>query len=215
MVADVALQLVPLVAAIMLHELAHGYVALACGDTTAARAGRLSWNPFRHLDPIGSFLVPGVLALGAFMTGTRPLLFGWARPVPIDSRRLRAPRRDMVLVALAGPGCNLVLAVVAASLLAGLVRAPAALGPGVERMVGEFLAVTIVVNCILGIFNLLPVPPLDGGRVLQAVLPRSMGRLLRSIDGVGMAVVVVLVVQTNVVSRLARPVIEWLLSWAG
>jgi len=214
-VVDVALQLVPLVVAVVLHELAHGYVALACGDTTAARAGRLSWNPLRHLDPIGSFLVPGVLALGAFATGTRPLLFGWARPVPIDPRRLRAPRRDMVLVALAGPACNLVLAVTAAALLAGLVRAPAALGPGAERLVGELLAVTIVVNCILGIFNLLPVPPLDGGRVLQAAMPRSVGRLLRSVDGVGMAVVVVLVVQTNVVSTLARPVIEWLLSWAG
>lgn len=215
MVADVALQLVPLVAAVVLHELAHGYVALACGDTTAARAGRLSWNPLRHLDPVGSFLVPGVLALGAFVAGTRPLLFGWARPVPIDPRRLRAPRRDMVLVALAGPACNLVLAAAAAALLAGLVRGPAVLGPGMERAVGEFLAVTIVVNCILGIFNLLPVPPLDGGRVLQAALPRSIGRLLRSVDGVGMAVVVVLVVQTNVVRMLARPVIEWLLSWAG
>jgi Zn-dependent protease len=128
---------------------------------------------------------------------------------------MRDPRRDMVLVALAGPACNLVLAVTAAGLLAGLVRAPAALGPGVERFVGELLAMTIVVNCILGIFNLLPVPPLDGGRVLQAAMPRSMGRLLRSVDGVGMAVVVVLVVQTNMVSMLARPVIEWLLSWAG
>jgi Zn-dependent protease len=213
-VVDVALQLVPLVAAIVLHELAHGYVALACGDTTAAQAGRLTWNPLRHLDPIGSVLVPGVLALGAFLTGTRPVIFGWARPVPIDARQLRAPRRDMVLVALAGPACNLVLAVGAAALLAALVRAPSP-GPGVERVVGELLTVTIVVNCILGIFNLLPVPPLDGGRVLQAALPRSVGRLLRSVDGVGLAVVVVLVVQTNLVSMLARPVIRWLLSWAG
>jgi Zn-dependent protease len=214
-VADVALQLAPLVAAIVLHELAHGYVALACGDTTAQDAGRLSWNPLRHLDPVGSFLVPGVLALGAFATGMRPVLFGWARPVPIDPRRLRMPRRDMVLVALAGPACNLALAFGAAVLLASMVRAPAVLLPGAERAVGELLAVTVVVNCILGIFNLLPVPPLDGGRVLQAALPRRVGRLLRSVDGLGMVVVVVLVVQTNVVSRLARPVIGWLLSWAG
>jgi Zn-dependent protease len=214
--ADTALQLLPLVVAIVLHELAHGYVALACGDTTAARAGRLTLNPLRHLDPVGSFLVPGMLALGAWMTGTRPLLFGWARPVPVDARQLHSPRRDMVFVALAGPTCNLAIAVGAAALLAGAVRLSGSVtAGGYAPVIGDLLVGTIVVNCILGIFNLLPVPPLDGGRVLQAALPRSIGRLLRSIDGVGMVVVVLLVMQTNVVGRLARPVIVWLLSWAG
>lgn len=213
----VALQIVPLVAAIVLHELAHGHVARACGDPTAAEAGRLSWNPIRHLDPVGSVLVPGVLALGAYLAGTRPVLFGWARPVPIDPRRLRSPRRDMVLVALAGPGCNLLLATGAAALLAGLVGAGGGPGPTwpAVQLTAQFLAVTVVVNCILGVFNLLPIPPLDGGRVLQAALPRPMARMLRSVDGVGMAVVAVLIMQTNLVSMLARPVIEWMLSWAG
>ena len=213
---DVALQIVPLMMAVVLHELAHGYVALACGDATAAEHGRLSWNPARHLDPMGSLLVPGMLALGAYAAGVRPVLFGWARPVPIDPRRLRVPRRDMILVALAGPGCNLALAATAAAALVGMAALiPAAQLAGPGRLVGEILVGAVVVNCILGIFNLLPVPPLDGGRVLQAALPRSMARHLRALDGVGMAVVVVLVVQTNVVSALARPVIAWLLSWSG
>jgi Zn-dependent protease len=214
---DLGLQLLPLVMAIVLHELAHGYVARACGDATAAEQGRLSWNPVRHLDPIGSLLVPGVLLVGAYAAGVRPVLFGWARPVPIDARRLRAPRRDMILVALAGPGCNLVLAALAAAALGGLAGAlPASrFESGPANLAGGLLVGTVVVNCVLGIFNLLPVPPLDGGRVLQAALPRSMARHLRALDGVGMAVVVVLVVQTNVVGALARPVIAWLLSWAG
>lgn len=213
----VALQLVPLVVAIVAHELAHGYVARACGDPTAARAGRLTWNPLRHLDPIGSVAVPLTLAAAAWLTGSRPFLFGWARPVPIDPSRLRAPRRDMVLVALAGPASNLILAVGAAALLAGLVRASGGDVPEgtMADLAMHLLVGTVVVNCILGIFNLLPVPPLDGGRVLQAALPRSIGRFLRTMDGVGMAVVVVLVMQTNLVSRLAHPVIAWLMAWAG
>jgi Zn-dependent protease len=213
---DVALQLLPLVFAVVLHELAHGYVARGCGDPTAAAAGRLSWNPIRHLDPVGSVLVPGLLALGAALAGSRPVLFGWARPVPIDPRRLRHPRRDMVLVALAGPTANLVLAAGAATLLALVLPVLPPGMPGNDLpLLGELLVATVVVNCILGIFNLLPVPPLDGGRVLQAAAPRSLARHLRAVDGVGMVVVVVLVVQTNVVSVLARPVIAWLLSWAG
>jgi Zn-dependent protease len=211
----VALQIAPLLFAVVLHELAHGYVALACGDSTAAEAGRLSWNPLRHLDPVGSFLVPGLLALGAYASGTRPLLFGWARPVPIDPGRFRARRRDMILVALAGPGSNLVLAGAAAIALAAVEAIIPVPDSGVGHLVGDVLVITVVVNCILGIFNLLPVPPLDGGRVLQAVLPRSIARHLRALDGVGMVVVVVLVVQTNVVGALARPVIAWLLSWSG
>jgi Zn-dependent protease len=206
----VGLQIVPLVVAIVLHELAHGHVARLCGDPTAARAGRLSLNPLRHLDPVGSFLVPGLLVLGSYAAGARPVLFGWARPVPVDAANFANPRRDMVLVALAGPAANAALALAAATALAAAVRVPA-----IAELAVEMLAATVVVNCILGIFNLLPVPPLDGGRVLQAALPRSWARHLRTLDGVGMAVVVVLVMQTNVVGVLARPVIVWLLSWAG
>jgi Zn-dependent protease len=206
----VGLQIVPLVIAIVVHELAHGHVARLCGDPTAARAGRLSLNPLRHLDPVGSFLVPGLLALGSYAAGVRPVLFGWARPVPIDTGNFAHPRRDMVLVALAGPAANAALALGGAMALAAAVQVPA-----IGRLALEILAATVVVNCILGIFNLLPVPPLDGGRVLQAALPRSWARHLRTLDGVGMAVVVLLVMQTNVVGVLARPVIAWLLSWAG
>jgi len=206
----VALQIVPLVVAIVLHELAHGHTARLCGDHTAERAGRLSLNPLRHLDPVGSFLVPAMLALGSYAAGVRPVMFGWARPVPVDAANFRHPRRDMVLVALAGPAANGVIALGAAAALAAAVHSPV-----IGRLGLEILAVTVVVNCILGVFNLLPVPPLDGGRVLQAALPRSWARHLRTLDGVGMVVVVLLVMQTNVVGVLARPVIDWLLSWAG
>jgi len=214
-IETVALQAGPLVMAIVLHELAHGWVARALGDDTAARAGRLSLNPLRHLDPVGSFLVPGLLAAGAYATGTRPVLFGWARPVPIDGSRLRHPRRDMVLVALAGPLTNLLLAIAASAALATLAHTTAPGAGGALGLAAELLVVTVVVNCVLGVFNLLPVPPLDGGRVLVAALPRPIARRFRILDGVGMAVVVLLVMQTNVVSALARPVVEWLLSWAG
>jgi len=216
-VAGVVIQAIPLVVAIVLHELAHGYVARACGDDTAERAGRLTANPLRHLDPVGSVAVPALLAVVAWASGTRPILFGWARPVPIDPRRMRAPRRDMVWVALAGPAANLALAMGAAAALALTVRLPRA-GQATDLAVGLAAAVlvgAIVVNCVLGVFNLLPVPPLDGGRVLQAALPRSAGRFLRGMDGVGMAVVVVLVMQTNLVGRLASPLIAWLVAWAG
>src|SRR5262249_15043292 len=120
MIARVAIVAVPLLVAVILHEVAHGVVAYGCGDPTAARAGRLTLNPIPHVDPVGTLLIPGLLLLTSFMLGTRPLFFGWAKPVPIDPRWFRRPRLDGFLVALAGPGTNLVLAALSAVALGWL-----------------------------------------------------------------------------------------------
>src|SRR5262245_23523316 len=166
LVVDLAI----LAAAGVLHEVGHGVVAYRCGDATAAERGRLTLNPLSHVDLVGTLIVPGLLLASAWAVGARPMLFGWAKPVPIDPRRMRNPRRDMALVALAGPGVNFLLAALGA---VGL-----RYGIGMESEAGtvvQFVAGTaIVTNCVLGVMNLLPIPPLDGGRVLTCLLPRRL-----------------------------------------
>lgn len=177
----------PLLLAITLHEVAHGWVALRCGDTTAQAQGRLSLNPLRHVDPIGTVLVPGLLAvLGGF-------IFGWAKPVPVNYYRLRQPKRDMALVALAGPLSNLLMA-----LGWGLV---ALIGHGLRDTVsaiGEPLLLMgiagIDVNVMLGVLNLLPIPPLDGSRVLVGMLPDRFGAAIARVEPYGLLILLVLLV---------------------
>src|SRR5256885_12806080 len=157
-IAEVAVVAVLILAAIVFHEVAHGAVAYAFGDPTAARAGRLTLNPIPHIDPFGTVILPGLLYL--FTHGA--LLFGYARPVPVDFGRLRHPRRDAVLVALAGPVTNLVLATASAFVLGAL---PRTAEPGsAVTVVGMLAVASLSINCVLAVFNLLPVPPLDGGR---------------------------------------------------
>ncbi len=177
----------PLLLAITLHEVAHGWVALRCGDTTAQAQGRLSLNPLRHVDPIGTVLVPGLLAvLGGF-------IFGWAKPVPVNYYRLRQPKRDMALVALAGPLSNLLMA-----LGWGLM---ALIGHGLRDTVsaiGEPLLLMgiagIDVNVMLGVLNLLPIPPLDGSRVLVGMLPDRFGAAIARVEPYGLLILLVLLV---------------------
>jgi len=206
--ASVAIVAVPLLVAVVLHEVAHGAVAYACGDPTAARAGRLTLNPLAHIDPVGTLLIPGLLVLMPLLLGTRPFLFGWAKPVPIDPRWFRRPRLDGLLVALAGPGTNLTLAVLSAVALGGLAASVTEPTP-MTRFLASLATQSIVVNCVLAVFNLFPVPPLDGGRVLAAVLPPEWARVLDRVERVGIVVVLLVVMNTGILSRLVQPVIAW------
>jgi Zn-dependent protease len=209
LVVRIAIVAVPLVLAIVCHEVAHGGVAWLCGDATAQRLGRLTLNPLRHVDPIGTVLVPGMLAIAPLVFGTPPFLFGWAKPVPIDPRNFGHPRRDEMLVALAGPGTNLVLATACALGLGALSRSVVGEPSSGVVAVARMLQQGIVANCVLAVFNLIPVPPLDGGRVLSALLPFSGRRALASFERVGMVVVLLVAFNTGVVGMLVQPVVRF------
>ncbi|HYZ31328.1 MAG TPA: site-2 protease family protein [Crenalkalicoccus sp.] len=181
--------------AITLHEAAHGYAALALGDDTAKQAGRLSLNPLRHVDPVGTVLVPAVLLVSQLVTiGRVEGMFGWAKPVPVAAWRLRDPRRGMMLVAAAGPAMNFGLA-----LLAGFLAHPVGWLDGLlpTESLGwadRFLAYSILSNLVLGLFNLLPIPPLDGGRILAGLLPAPLALPFMRLERVGILLVIALVV---------------------
>jgi Zn-dependent protease len=195
-----------LVAAVILHEISHGVVALWFGDDTAKRAGRLTLNPVPHIDPFGSIILP---AMGA-LTGL-PII-GFAKPVPVNPARLRNPRRDLLFVSLAGPLTNFGLMAAAALLTRSLLRGDSFLGSGIGSD-GPDLAVQIlfafaVVNLFLGLFNLLPIPPLDGSALVERVLPRAWLPAWYRFRPYGFLVLVVLVISTNVVSRVVEPFFE-------
>jgi Zn-dependent protease len=212
-IGHIAIVAVPILAAIVFHEVAHGAVAYAFGDPTAARLGRLTLNPLPHIDPFGTIILPAILLLTPLILGTPTVVFGWAKPVPVDVRRLGHPRRDGLLVALAGPATNLVLAALSAVALGLLPRGgtPASVASGLRQMA----AASLSVNCVLAVFNLLPVPPLDGGRVMAALLPLPAARVLARIEGVGFIILLLVVMNSNLVSRLVRPVITFFLRLAG
>lgn len=177
--------------AITLHEAAHGYAARALGDDTAERLGRISLNPLRHVDPVGTLLVPGIMVLGQLLTiGQVQGVFGWAKPVPVDIRRLRSPRWGMVLVAAAGPGVNAALAFAAALLAHAVIAGAGVLGPEAAAFLLRFVALSILANLVLGLFNLLPLPPLDGGRIMVGLLPRGPAMALARVEPHGLMIVV-------------------------
>jgi Zn-dependent protease len=195
---DLILSLVAAVLAITLHETAHGYAALALGDDTARRMGRLSLNPLRHVDRVGTILLPALLLLMQLATiGRVSFMFGWAKPVPVSAWRFRNPRRGMAVVAIAGPGANFVLAWLAAVAAWGTDYLPPNLGDLGDR----FLEYFIMTNLVLGLFNLLPIPPLDGGRIVVGVLPERAAMAWAQLERAGIVVVLVLVFLLPMLAR--------------
>jgi Zn-dependent protease len=179
----VSIWVLPVVIAITFHEAAHGFVARFLGDDTAWRLGRVSLNPIKHIDPFGTILLPGfLLLLGS------PFLFGYAKPVPVNFRALRNPRRDMVWVAAAGPAMNIALAILVALAfhLIGYVPATAA------QWVAKNLQNALIINAVLAVFNMFPLPPLDGGRIAVGVLPVAIGSWLARLEPYGMLILIAL-----------------------
>jgi Zn-dependent protease len=206
----VATWLIPLVVAIVFHEVAHGWVANSFGDPTARRRRRLSLNPVRHIDPVGTVILPLVLAVSGAP------VFGWAKPVPVVARRMRNPRIHMILVALAGPGMNLLLGIVGALALALLVAA--APSPGfVSLFVTLNLLNFVAINIFLAVFNMLPIPPFDGGHVVEGLLPRWAAARYAKLQRYGLLLLVGLLFLlpklypgADIVRAVVLPPVDWL-----
>jgi Zn-dependent protease len=201
---------IPIIIAITLHEAAHGWVAWKCGDDTAYRLGRVTFNPLRHIDPLGTIILPALLV---FTTG---FMFGYAKPVPVNFRRLRNPRRDMVLVAAAGPATNILIAIASAILLRFV---PISTSP-TSIVVATMLQYSIFFNVILAIFNMIPLPPLDGGRVAVGLLPYPLSLYLARLERYGMVILLVALiglpwlgqqmgVDLGIMGRILRPLAEY------
>ena len=178
---DVSVWVLPLIIAITFHEAAHAFVAHRLGDNTAYQLGRVSFNPFKHIDPFGTVLLPGILLLSH-----APFLFGYAKPVPVNFRNLNNPRLGMVWVALAGPATNIALALLAALAFHALPLAPA----DTAKWLADNLKNALIVNVLLAIFNMLPIPPLDGGRVAVGLLPNVLAYPLSRLEPYGMLILI-------------------------
>jgi len=201
----------PVLFAIVLHEVAHGWVADKLGDNTARFMGRLTLNPLKHIDPIGTILIPVVLLVSG-----SPFLFGYAKPVPVNFGKLNNPKRDMIWVALAGPVTNLILALFSALLLAVAIHLPAALSWASEPL-ALMCQASIIINMVLLIFNLLPLPPLDGGRVAVGLLPGPMAYQLSRVEPFGFLIIVLLLVfglLSPVIGPLVMDSSGWLINLA-
>lgn len=197
----VAVYAIPAILAITLHEAAHAFAAARLGDRTAQQLGRMTINPLRHIDPIGTLLVPALILLASKAMGGA-LLFGWARPVPIVQSNLRSPRRDMGIVAAAGPGANIAMALGWGLLL------KLSLAVGLD---GEFLfrmaAAGVLVNLALAVLNLVPIPPLDGGRIVASLLPEALSGVYSRIEPYGIFLLLALLA-TGVLGGVLMPLID-------
>jgi len=205
---------VPLVIAIVFHEVAHGLVARRLGDPTAAEQGRLTLNPVKHIDPFGTVILPMVLAL------SHAPVFGWAKPVPVNYQRLNRPRRDMMLVALAGPGMNLLLAVIGSLILGATLWMSAGAPNPAALFIASNAVNFVLINIFLAIFNLIPLPPFDGGHVVEGLLPNGAAQRFRSIGRYSLIVLVFLLLvlpalspSADIVRRIISPIVNTVAGW--
>lgn len=191
---------IPVLFAITLHEVSHGWAARRFGDRTAELLGRLTLNPIKHIDPVGSVVVPLVLAF----LNLPP--FGWAKPVPVNVRNLRNPKQHMVLVAAAGPVSNFAMALFWAIAFALLIHAPMPVF-GARQFLLSMAQIGITFNVLLAIFNLMPIPPLDGGRVLRGLVPEALGRKLDAVEPYGLIIVMGLLA-LGILGQVVAPLVE-------
>lgn len=204
LIQTITVYALPVLFGITLHEASHGYVARMFGDPTAWQAGRISLNPVRHIDFIGTIVVPLVLLFSTKLLGGSGLLFGWAKPVPVDWSRLRRPKRDMLWVALAGPASNMVMAIIWA---VGL-RILAETGAGADDFWVKMTIAGIQVNLILMALNLVPLPPLDGGRIVYSLLPNRMAWQYSKVEPYGLLILIVLMF-TGVLWIVLQPLLAF------
>ena len=195
--------IIPVLFAITIHEVAHGWVANKLGDGTARMLGRLSLNPIKHVDPIGTVILP----LGLYIfTG---FIFGWAKPVPVDTRNLKSPRTDMALVAIAGPISNIIMAIFWVFMMK---FANSAIGdPSMAKFVMDMAYIGILINLILFIFNLFPIPPLDGSKVLAGFVPPSISNLMDKVEPYGFLILIGLM-YFGVLGTIIQPIINFFLN---
>lgn len=179
-ITAIAIWALPVLFAVTFHEAAHGYVAARLGDDTARRRGRLTLNPLAHIDPFGTIVLP------LFLLVFTSFAFGYAKPVPVNASRLHHPKRDMIWVALAGPGANLAIAILAALLLPVMTK----FGGGVADWAVQTLSVMVFFNCLIAVFNMLPIPPLDGGKVMTGLLPLPLAIRYARLEQWGMLIVI-------------------------
>ena len=194
---------VPIIFAITVHEVAHGWVASRLGDPTARDAGRLTLNPVKHIDPLGTVVVPLVMIV------LTPFAFGWAKPVPVDWRNLKQPRRDMALVAAAGPGANVVMLLFWTLLLSALFT-PGAAVSWQENLLMEMAKVGVIINIVLIALNLLPLPPLDGSRIVTAFLSPAAAQKYNTLERWGLPILIILIF-TGGLGKILHPLIGFML----